>query len=204
MRFRFPEVHPGLARQNCSILFAVVALLGCNDYAEREGECTQLLQLDSDRELTLSSAGTNNRPGWFALFRQAKHLCAIRLSNVRTTSDPVFGCADYEWYSWLEGEKDQVERGSGKLSHFSDKGAHGFSIPQGRSKISCGDMELRWIFPTRLLPAHEFQPSPPIEYALTAWESMDEVNALDSRLVWMAYDVEGKSLRRFPPEELPR
>lgn len=204
MEFQFPRWR--CSRKCCSglITLMVLSLVGCNDYVEREKSCTVAWQAEAGTTSTLSSGGAIHRPGWFVLFRQGNQRCAVRLTSVKTTSDPESGCAEYEAYSWVDGEKARLEASSGSLSHFSDKGFHGFSLPQGRSRIGCGALTIRWIFPTRLAPAYEFQPSIPIQYSLTAWETIEEVDPLDSRLVWMAYDVDGRLLREFRPDELPR
>lgn len=204
MLCQFPSLRFTRDCQAGAIVCIALAMIGCNDYAEQEKDCNVAWKYESEKPLALSSGGAFNRPGWFVLFRQASHLCAVRIMNIMTTADPESGCASYEAYSWVDGHADRIEGRSGALSHFGDKGPHGFSVPQGRSSIDCGAVDIRWVFPTALAPAYEFQPSTPIEYALTAWERIETVDPLDSRLVWMPYDVDGRSLREFLPDELPR
>lgn len=204
MPYRFPSLCCFCGRRRSFVLVVVLALVGCNDYVEREKSCTVVWEAEAGAPSTLSSGGATHRPGWFVLFSQGTQQCAIRLTSIKTTSDPESGCAAYEAYSWIDGEKERLAASSGALSHFSEKGFHGFSISQGRTRIQCGALAIRWIFPTGLAPAYEFQPSVQVQYALTAWETIESVDPHDSRLIWMAFDVDGGSREQFQPNELPR
>lgn len=161
----------------------------------------------------------------FLLMRKGSAVCAIRFTGFRRqgtpgretrfTSGDNSTFAEYDWYFQGDGSfdlrKPNVTMGHGKLHWGADRRlGHGLILtrPKGANRaVECGNFAVWWGYPMNLaffsFVGEQALHDPELEFSLTKWRDISEIDASGSRLRWVNSRTTTRQEVWIPMEELP-
>jgi len=163
-------------------------LLGC----AAAGCVDRFIPAASKGELFVEREGACSLNGTFILLRKGGGVIAVRFpafaAAVNGKEDE--GCGQYEAFFAPDGRFQAAAAERGVLSEFALRGFHPIAWQPGRDHLHIGKTTLAYFHPGCVSLLDDPPSDQDVEFTVTRWRRIEDVNVLDPALVWHKRDAE--------------